>query len=84
MSKSPRSIAHSSLVLEVEKYKPSGDVQLVISIPGRVGTSRFLYRGGPGGRLDVPTAQDLTATVVQILDDFLVTMEGVQGVLPNL
>lgn len=82
MNNRPTIAAHSSLVIELEKYKPSGDVQVVISIPGRMGTSRFLYRGGPGSRLDVPTADDLKALVSQLLQDWLVTTDGLQEVLP--
>lgn len=84
MGKRIASVSVRTVAIELQKSSASGDVLLVVSIPGREGTVTHMYRGGVGTGVTAPQAEDIKATVMRLLDDWLLTVEGLQGVLPTM
>ncbi len=73
------------LVVEIAVRPASGDIDVVLSIPGREGTVTRTWRGrGSGQRVTVPQLQDLSSWVSLSVENWLLGSTGAQEVLGPL
>ncbi len=70
-----------ALVIELTGLYDGHDVLAVVSRPGREGTLTRRWNTGRSSRLDAHQAEDVAAWVTQLVNEFITTTTGLQGVL---